>query len=243
LPTLPAENKGGNDPFTRSAQLSSGEPAETQPSAALQNATEEPELEATNDQARDFTANEFEYEIDGDALFTSQSDSASTAQSAPASEPGAEAINQRLEALEAENERLRQRLVRWQVEFENARRRSERERETAQQNIQGELLKEFLPLMDNFERALGFTMMGTALEEFITGIVLIYKQFNALLERHGVAPIEATGEIFNPDLHEAVIIEPRPGYEAHTVIAEIEKGYTIGNRLLRPARVKVATRP
>jgi len=123
------------------------------------------------------------------------------------------------------------------------RRRYEREQEVARQNIQGELLKEFLPLLDNFERGLGHTMTEPVGEELITGMILIYKQFCDLLERCGVAPIEATGEIFNPNLHEAVIIEPRPGYEAHTVIAELEKGYTIGNRLLRPARVKVATRP
>jgi molecular chaperone GrpE len=85
-------------------------------------------------------------------------------------------------------------------------------------------------------------MAGPVGDELITGIVLIYKQLTELLERHDVLPIEAQGAIFDPNLHEAVIIEPRPGYEANTVVAEIEKGYTIGTRLLRPARVKVAIR-
>lgn len=159
------------------------------------------------------------------------------------SEANTDTLAQRIEALEAENERLRQSLVRKQAEFDQVRQRYERERETIKQQSQADLLQELLTLMDGFECALGKTMAGPVGEDFVANIVQAYKYLSELLERHGVALIEATGEIFDPDFHEAVVIEARPGYETHTVIAELEKGYTVGQRLLRPARVKIATRP
>jgi molecular chaperone GrpE len=180
-----------------------------------------------------------EYEIDGDALLAAP---LGEAEETAEPEAGFRALRARLEGVEAENARLRQSLLRWQAEFESLRRRQAREQEAARQQIQEDLLKQLLPLVDNFERALGHSMGGAAGEEFFTGIVLMYKQLNELLKCHNVLPIMAAGEVFNPDLHEAVAIESRPGYETHTVIAEVEKGYTIGTRLLRPARVKVATR-
>lgn len=240
LPLCATEKE--TDPLTAFARvLAASEQAEGKP-AAPPKCAEGAALEKVASQMLDCAANKFEYEIDRESLLAAQPASASTAEPFESGTDAA-AMSQRVEALRAENERLRRRLVQWQAEFDNVRRRYEREQEIAQQNIQGELLREFLPLLDNFERGLGHTMTEPAGEEFITGMVLIYKQFGALLERCGVAPIEALGEIFNPNLHEAVVIEPRPGYEAHTIIAELEKGYTIGNRLLRPARVKVATRP
>lgn len=242
LPLSSTEKETGDDPFTAFARvLAASEQAEGKPAASPKRA-EGVVLEKADHQARDCAANKFEYEIESEPPLAAPPALAATAEPSESGKDS-DAMSKRLEALRAENERLRRRLVQWQAEFDNVRRRYEREQEMARHNIQGELLKEFLPLLDNFERGLGHTMTEPVGEEFITGMILIYKQFCALLERCGVAPIEALGEIFNPNLHEAVIIEPRPGYEAHTVIAELEKGYTIGNRLLRPARVKVATRP
>jgi molecular chaperone GrpE len=130
-----------------------------------------------------------------------------------------------------------------QSEYEKMRHRYERERESIRQTMQGELMQQILPLMDNFERAMLHATAGEVSENFVTGIVLLYKQLSDLLEQNQVIPIMATGENFNPEFHEAVVIEPASDCEANTVIAELEKGYTIGTRLLRPARVKVAVRP
>jgi molecular chaperone GrpE len=250
LPFPPTEEETGDNPFTADARvLLATEQIEGQPPCSPPHDSVGMELERVNDQALDGTENGFEYPMDGQTPLSVQSASTSIDEPGGAAEPGANsdapahALDERVAVLAAENERLRQRLVRWQSEFDNVRRRYDRERETARQNIQGELLRDLLPLLDNFERALGHTMTAPIGEDFMTGVVLIHKQFCALLERYGVAPIDATGEIFDPDLHEAVVIESRPGYQAHTVIAEIEKGYTLGKRLLRPARVKVATRP
>ncbi len=187
----------------------------------------------------------FDYEIDGDAILAGQSVSAPLANLSEKVEAasGEEATGERLRELEAETVALHNQLNRLQADYDSLRRRSERQQAELRQQVCGELMAQLLPLIDNFERALGYAMSGPVGEDFISGVVLIYKQLIELLERHEVVPISAVGEIFDPEKHEAVAIEPRPGYEANTVVAEIEKGYTIGTRLLRPARVKVAIRP
>jgi molecular chaperone GrpE len=194
------------------------------------------------------TSHDFDYEIDGDALLQVRAIEPSEEKAPSLAEETEldiqlQLLNQRLEFLEEENGQLRWHLRRWQSEFENARRRQERDREELRLQLRGESMKELLPLVDNFERALNHSMNGPVTEEFVTGITLIYRQLVDLLARHGVTAIAASGEVFDPNLHEAVMIECRPGYEANTVIEEVEKGYTIGSRLLRPARVKVAIPP
>ncbi len=188
---------------------------------------------------------EFDYEIDGDAILADQSVSVPQVNLPERIEatPDEEATRARLRELEAEMVALHSQLNRLQADYESLRRRSERQQSELRQQVCREIMTQLLPLIDNFERALGYAMSGPVGEDFISGVVLIYKQLMDLLERHEVVPISAVGKIFDPEVHEAVAIEPRPGYEANTVVAEIEKGYTIGKRLLRPARVKVAIRP
>ncbi len=196
-----------------------------------------------------------EYEIDGDALLAGSDSLTDFSESygfddtdrlvtgEQADEEVLRPLRERIQGLEEENKMLQKAVERLQSEYEKMRRRYEREREGVRQTIQGELMHEVLPLMDNFERAMAHATAGDISEDFVTGIVLLYKQLSDLLEQNQVIPIMATGESFNPEFHEAVVIEPASDYEANTVIAEFEKGYTIGTRLLRPARVKVAVRP
>jgi len=226
-----------SDPFAEFARiLTEVEEASTKPSPSRES--------GPGDQAVKPSLSDFDYEIDGDALLTTEPEPGPPPGLAEGAEQGSrlEALSQRLDRLEQENAQLRGRLTQWQADFENARRRAEREQEEMRWYLRGELMAQLLPLVDNFDRALAHGMAEAVNEDFVTGIVLIYKQLCDLLERYGVLPIIAVGEIFDPNLHEAVVIEPRPGYEANTVIAEFEKGYTIGARLLRPARVKVAIR-
>ena len=217
---------------------------EDHPAQAVSKPAQVLDLGAAQDQVCNFEIDSFDYELDGDALLAAHpaSDLAAGRIEEPQPQAVSAALSQRLAVLEVENAQLRRSLKQWQAEFDSMRRRTEREQAEQRLHIRGEIITQILPLVDNFERALSQAMLGPLSEEFITGVVLIYKQLSELLERHEVLPIPAVGEIFDPNLHEAVLIEPRPGYEANTVIAEIEKGYTIGSRLLRPARVKVAIR-
>ncbi len=131
-----------------------------------------------------------------------------------------------------------ERIARVQADFENFRRRTQREREELSVYANQGLLQDFLPVIDNLERALAAGDNATA-ESLRSGVELTARQFRALLEKHNVSPVEAMGQPFDPNVHEAVMQE-QGDYETPTVVMELQKGYKIGDRLLRPAMVKVA---
>jgi molecular chaperone GrpE len=137
-------------------------------------------------------------------------------------------------------------VARRQADFENYRKRVERERTETYNRILGELVQKLLPVVDNLGRALDAERSLEASESkefrhFLNGIELIAKQHNEVLESFGVAPIAAVGERFDPHIHEAVVTEPSDEHEPDTVVEELVRGYRIGDRLLRPAMVKVSS--
>jgi molecular chaperone GrpE len=154
-----------------------------------------------------------------------------------------EALKAETEELKTENGSLKDQLLRKQAEFENYRRRTERERADIYKRGKKEVLIEMLSVLDNFERAI--TSVGNAAEEdaLKLGFELIYKQFKDILTRMGIEPVESVGQFFDPHVHEAVTIEETSEHEANTVIEEFQKGYKLGDQLLRPAQVKVAASP
>jgi molecular chaperone GrpE len=154
-----------------------------------------------------------------------------------------EALKAETEELKTENGSLKDQLLRKQAEFENYRRRTERERTDIYKRGKKEVLIEMLSVLDNFERAI--TSVGNAAEEdaLKLGIELIYKQFKDILTRMGIEPVDSVGQFFDPHVHEAVTIEQTSEHEANTVIEEFQKGYKLGDQLLRPAQVKVAASP
>jgi len=136
-------------------------------------------------------------------------------------------------------------VARRQADFENYRKRVERERGETQNRLVGELARKLLPVVDNLERALDAESTVKAGESkefrhFLNGVELISKQLSEILESFGVAPIAAVGERFDPHIHEAVVTEPSDEHPPDTVIAELARGYRIGDRLLRPSMVKVS---
>jgi molecular chaperone GrpE len=152
-----------------------------------------------------------------------------------------------LKRVEAENAELKDRLARRQADFENYRKRIERERSETYNRVLADITGKLLPVMDNLKRALEAESSVEASESdefrhFLSGVDLIYKQLNGVLETLGVKPIAAVGEKFDPHIHEAVVTEPTDDYEPDTVIQEIVSGYRLGDKLIRPALVKVATR-
>lgn len=131
-----------------------------------------------------------------------------------------------------------ERLARAQAEFENLRRRAQREREDLVLYANQELIRDFLPVLDNLERALAAGEAATA-ESLRQGVELTARQFRAVLEKHNVTPVAAEGQPFDPNVHEAVMQE-HGDWDVPTVVMELQKGYRMGDRLLRPAMVKVA---
>jgi molecular chaperone GrpE len=153
-------------------------------------------------------------------------------------------LQSQVDALTREKAALYDQLLRRAAEFENFRRRIERERSDAYQRARVEVLVEFLPVVDNFERALSsLENSGGDAEALRHGVELIHKQFKDALTKFGLEPVEAIGKTFDPHLHEAVTIEPTDKHKENTVIEEFQRGYKIGDKLLRPAKVKVAATP
>ncbi|HXH39165.1 MAG TPA: nucleotide exchange factor GrpE [Thermoanaerobaculia bacterium] len=137
----------------------------------------------------------------------------------------------------AQEDDFRDRYVRTLADFENFRKRSEREKDDFRRYALVGVIRDLLPVIDNFDRALEHAEED---DEFHKGVALIYKQLFDVLQRHGLKPITESGVRFDPNIHEAVVREEDPSVPSHTVVAILQKGYFLHDRLLRPALVKVA---
>ena len=143
------------------------------------------------------------------------------------------------EQLQRERDDYKDRWLRKSAEFDNYRRRIERERrEQAEQSVV-DLMQDLLSVVDDFDRALTVDA-GEGGAAYRKGVELIHGKLHDLLRRHGVKPIEALGADFDPNVHQAVMHEESPDHREGEVIGELRKGYTLNDRLLRPAMVKVA---
>jgi molecular chaperone GrpE len=152
-----------------------------------------------------------------------------------ASGPAAE-----LQKLKAERDSLLDRLARTQAEFENARRRSAKEQQDFRDYASADAIKALLPVIDSFERAL---QVRSEPGDFRNGVELIYKQLQDVLTKLGVRAIPAKGEPFDPRFHEAIEMVETTDAPDHQVLEELQRGYKVKDRLLRPAMVKVAKNP
>ena len=150
------------------------------------------------------------------------------------------AIAAERDQLAVEKAELADRLLRTRAEFENARRRTERERSDFLQFAAMDLVKDLLPVLDDFERAL---KVETADRNYAKGVELIYQRLSETLKKLGLEPIESAGRMFDPNLHQAVERVETDEAEDHTVIGEFQKGYNFKGKLLRPAMVRVAVKP
>ena len=143
-----------------------------------------------------------------------------------------------LEKLRTERDSLLDRLARLQAEFENARKRAVREQQEFRDFATADAIKALLPAIDSFERALQTPSNQPG--EFRSGVELIYKQFQDALTKLGVRPVPAKGQVFDPHVHEAIEMVETSDVPDHHVIEELQRGYKLKERLLRPAMVKVA---
>lgn len=129
------------------------------------------------------------------------------------------------------------RYIRAVADFDNFRKRMEREKADFSRYATASVLRDMLPVLDNFDRALDHAEQG---DDFHKGVLLIYKQLFDVLQRHGLKPIDESGVPFDPNIHEAVVRDEDPSVPSQTVVSILQKGYFLHDRLLRPALVKVA---
>jgi molecular chaperone GrpE len=151
------------------------------------------------------------------------------------------AAQEKVQSVQKDLEELKDRYVRKLAEFENHKKRSERERQEYFKIALAGFVHDFLPVMDNFERALEHARPADLESDFGQGIVIIRKQLGELWKRYGLIPIDTSGA-FDPNLHEAVATEESETVAPNTILAELQKGYFLNDRLIRPSFVKVAVR-
>jgi molecular chaperone GrpE len=144
------------------------------------------------------------------------------------------------EQFAAEKAELQERLLRARAEFDNARRRSERERLDYFQFAAMDIVRDLLPILDDFERAL---KVETADRDYAKGVELIYQRMADSLKKLGLEPIDTAGQIFDPNLHQAVERVQTEEAEDQAILGEFQRGYNFRGKLLRPAMVRVAVRP
>jgi molecular chaperone GrpE len=149
------------------------------------------------------------------------------------------------EKFRAERDALLDRLARLQAEFDNARKRAVREQQDFREFAAADVIKNFLPILDSFERALkaggdSNSNSNSNSNDFRNGIELIYRQFQDALQKIGVQPIVSVGQAFDPRVHEAVEMVDTSEVPDHHVLDELQRGYRYKERLLRPAMVRVA---
>jgi molecular chaperone GrpE len=175
---------------------------------------------------------EAEAELDPERELPASSESEDTAA------PPASAASAEMQKLKAERDSLVDRLARLQAEFENARKRAAREQQDFRDYALTDAFRSLLPVMDSFQRAL--QVGASEKSEIRNGVELIYKQLEDAFTKLGLKPIPAKGETFDPHLHEAIEMVETSDFPDHQVIEELQRGYKIKDRLLRPAMVRVA---
>ena len=171
-------------------------------------------------------------------------DDGSTEAGAPENQSAAAELGgpqEELRKLKAERDALYDRLARLQADFENQRKRIAKEQADYRDYALVDAIKQLLPIVDSFDRAIQHE--GGEDKDFRAGVELINRQLHDALTKMGVRPIPAKGEPFDPHLHEAVQMVDTDEYPDHHVIDELQRGYKLKDRLLRPAMVRVARNP
>ena len=196
---------------------------------------------------------EMQREIDAaEANLTEEADAkeapadAGAAEAEAAEKSPAEAAAGEADALRAENEKLvaslkekEDRALRLQADFENFRRRTSKERIEIADVVRQDFLKDMLPLVDNFERAMAAEKSDG--ESFQKGVEMIYTQLGEILKKNGLEPIETAGQKFDPNFHQAVMRVANPDLEDEMIAQELQRGYMAQGRVLRPSMVQVVS--
>lgn len=169
----------------------------------------------------------------------SESDAAEADAAAEAPDEDAAALKAQVESLKAALEEKDNRVKRLQADFENFRRRTSKEREELANVVTQDLLKSMLPILDNFDRAMAAEQKDN--ESFQKGVEMIYTQLHETLKNAGLELIDTAGQKFDPNFHQAVMRVENPDLEDDTIAQELQKGYIVKGRVIRPSMVQVVS--
>lgn len=151
-----------------------------------------------------------------------------------------ETLSEELDRVQAEMEETKDKFLRGLADFDNYRKRVARERAQLTKCANEDLIKQLLDVVDNIERALNAASDSDDLEGFKKGIELIYEHLKGILTKEGLCPIVCLGEPFDPNYHEAVMALEKEGHDSDKVVEEIQKGYMLDGRVIRPSKVVVS---
>ncbi len=152
-------------------------------------------------------------------------------------------MHEQLKSLSDEGDDLSRKYQRLQADFENYRKRTIKEKEELRQLGARNIIEDLLPVIDNFHRALEAGRLKGDIEKFLQGVQMIYTQVQEVLENNGLQAIDCVGNEFNPELHQAVMKCEVENEDDNIVLEEVQKGYLLYNKLIRPSMVKVSHRP
>ncbi len=145
-----------------------------------------------------------------------------------------------LDRVQAHADDQTQRLLRAQADFDNFRRRTQKEKEDLAKYASAQLITDLIPVIDNFERAMATKPDHPELESFGKGIDMIFRQLSDVLKNAGLTTMETVGQPFNPEFHQAVMQVESDEHEEGIIVEELQKGYVLKDKVLRPAMVKVS---
>ncbi|MED1478836.1 nucleotide exchange factor GrpE [Bacillus altitudinis] len=149
------------------------------------------------------------------------------------------AFQEKIDELQQLLDEKENKILRVQADFENYKRRARTEVETVQKYRSQHVVSDLLPALDNFERALGIDPDNEQTKSLLEGMQMVYRQLVEALKNEGVEPIEAVGKEFDPNLHQAVMQVEDENYDSNIVVEELQKGYKLKDRVIRPSMVKV----
>ena len=176
---------------------------------------------------------------DADAETADAPEGAESADGAAEAAESAEDLQKKVETLAAALQEKDNRLKRLQADFENFRRRTSKEREEIGNVVTQELLKNLLPIVDNSDRAMATEQQDG--EAFKKGVEMIYTQLGETLKNVGLEPIETEGQKFDPNFHQAVMRVENPDLDDDTIAQELQKGYIVKGKVIRPSMVQVVS--
>ncbi|MEN6356473.1 MAG: nucleotide exchange factor GrpE [Armatimonadota bacterium] len=151
-----------------------------------------------------------------------------------------ETLQAEIDKLQSDIREAQDKYVRTLADFDNYRKRQREETARSCDYARIEVISTLLPIIDNFERSVQAAEENNSYEALVEGVSLTLRQLHDMLTKQGVEPIDSVGQEFNPELHEALMRVETDDYPENTIVDELEKGYTLNGRVLRPARVRVA---
>jgi len=152
-------------------------------------------------------------------------------------------LRESLVKISAERDEMRDQLMRTLAEFQNFRKRSEADKATLRRSANESLVVDLLPVLDNFERSMKSLDAGASPEAIMGGIQAVDRQLKSVLERYNVHKVESEGSQFNPEVHEALATHESDEHPEDMVVEELESGYRMFDKVIRPAKVKVSVKP